>query len=199
MQKSDLKMLPDEKLLELIRQDHSPAFDQVFERYWERLFDYSTKVIRNEDEAQDIVQDVLVSLWQRRHNLNIDSLSSYLHAAIRFKGLAYIRANLTKNNYMDSLGCFFEEGRDFLNEELDARDLEMMIKSEIDKLPPRMREIFILSRIEQLSHKEIAERLNISDQTVKKQINLSLKLFRLLLDERSGTVLSLLMAKFFFK
>ncbi len=197
MDTSPFKNLADEKLLEFIREgDDRTAFDEIFNRYWERLFMYAAKVIRDEEEAQDIVQEVLVSLWQRRENLSIDSLSSYLYGAIRFKGLAYVRANLTRNNYLESLGYFFEEGRDLINEQLDAQELETLIRTEIDRLPPRMKEIFILSRIEQLSHKEIAERLNISDQTVKKQINLSLKLFRLILDERSGTVISLVIARF---
>ncbi len=197
MNSSGFKNFTDEKLLELIREDSYGAFDEVFNRYAERLFMYAAKVIKEEDESKDIVQEVLVSLWQRRHNLKtINSLSSYLHGSIRFKGLAYLRANLVRNNYLESLGIFFEEGRDVITENLNAAELEKIIQTEIDKLPPRMKEIFMMSRMEQLSHKEIAERLNISDQTVKKQINLSLRLFRLLLDERSGTLLTIVITKF---
>ncbi len=89
MNSSSLKNLTDEKLLELIREDSYASFDVVFNRYAERLFMYAAKVIKEEDAAKDIVQEVLVSLWQRRHNLKpINSLSSYLHGSIRFKGLA---------------------------------------------------------------------------------------------------------------
>ncbi|SMD13250.1 RNA polymerase sigma-70 factor [Pedobacter nyackensis] len=199
MTSAQTNRLTDQQLMELILQDDREAFDQIYSRYWKKLFVYAGKVVRDEDEAQDIVQEVFVSLWQRRQLLiNINSLSSYLHGAIRFRGLGYIRANLYRHNYLSSIHCFFEEGSDLLNEHIDMKELDGVIHSEIAKLPPKMREIFILSRIEQMSHKEIAERLNISDKTVKKQINRSLNLFRLVLDERSGSLLSLMLSYFFF-
>jgi RNA polymerase sigma-70 factor (ECF subfamily) len=190
----ELGKLNDQELMELLIHDNRDAFDQIYNRYWKKLFMYAGKVVKDEEEAQDIVQDVFVSLWQRRKALiNIYSLSSYLHGAIRFKGLVYIRSNFYKHNYITSLKVFFEEGIDTLNEQLDVKELDALIHTEIGKLPPKMREIFILSRIEQLSHKEIAEKLNISDKTVKKQINRSLNLFRLALDEKSGSLVALVL------
>jgi len=195
----ELDRLDDQELMELLTQDDREAFDQIYNRYWKKLFMYAGKVVRDEDEAQDIVQEVFVSLWQRRKALiNINSLSSYLHGAIRFKGLGYIRSNSYKHNYISSLQVFFEEGSDTLNEQMEMKELDALIHKEIGKLPPKMREIFILSRVEQLSHKEIAEKLNISDLTVKKQINRSLNLFRLVLDERSGGLVTLMLLHYFF-
>lgn len=190
--------ISDQQLMELIRQDDRNAFDQIYKRYWKKLFMYAGKVVRDEDEAQDIVQDIFVSLWQRRREeLCINSLSSYLHGAVRYKGLRYVRSNLTKHNYLSSLQNFFETGSDMLNEQLDVKELNLLIHDQIGQLPPKMKEIFILSRIEQLSHKEIAERLNISDKTVKKQINRSLNIFRLILDKKSGSLLAFMITQYF--
>nr|WP_121269201.1 RNA polymerase sigma-70 factor [Pedobacter schmidteae] len=187
---TQLNKYTDQQLLDLILEGDRKAFDQIYIRYWKRLLTYSGKIVRDEEEAQDIVQEVFVSFWKRRSELgDLDCLSSYLHGAIRFRSLGYIRSNLYKHNYLESLKSFFEEGTDMVNEHIDREELNAVIHSEISKLPPKMREIFILSRMEQMSHREIAERLNISDKTVKKQINRSLNLFRLVLDEKSGSLL----------
>lgn len=189
----------DQQLLDLICEGNRKAFDQIYIRYWKKLLLYSGKIVRDEEEAQDIVQEVFVSFWKRREELaDLDSLSSYLHGAIRLRSLGYIRRNLYKHNYLESLKSFFEEGADMVNEHINKEELDAVIHSEISKLPPKMREIFILSRMEQMSHREIAERLNISDKTVKKQINRSLNLFRLVLDEKSGSLLFLAMVQLLF-
>lgn len=189
----------DQQLLDLICEGDRKAFDQIYLRYWKKLLLYSGKIVRDDEEAQDIVQEVFVSFWKRRDELaDLDSLSSYLHGAIRLRSLGYIRRNLYKHNYLESLKSFFEEGTDMVNEHINKEELDAVIHSEISKLPPKMREIFILSRMEQMSHREIAERLNISDKTVKKQINRSLNLFRLVLDEKSGSLLFLAMVELLF-
>jgi len=180
MIKNDLYFLPDAKLLELIQQDNRDAFDQIYNRYWEKLFLYVAKVVRDSEEAQDIVQEVFVSLWERRQKLGtINSLSAYLFAASRYKGLSYVKAHLHKNRYMDSIAAFFSCGDNSLDEQQSVAELATFIDRQIEKLPSKMREIFILSRKENLSYKEISTRLQISDKTVKKQISNALKLFRL--------------------
>ncbi len=197
MDTAQLKTLTDQQLMDLLHLGDRSAFDQIFNRYWKKLYNYANKVIKDEESAQDIVQEVFVSLWQRRLTLTeVESLSSYLHGAIRFKGLGYIRSNLYKRNYAASIQSFFDEGCDSLNEQIDLKELNDVIHHEISKLPPKMREIFILSRMEHLTNKEIAEKLNISDKTVKKQINRSLNLFRLVLDEKSGSMLHLFIISF---
>ncbi len=192
-----LHVLTDQQLMDLLHNGDRDAFDQIFNRYWRKLFIYAGKVVRDEETAQDIVQDVFISLWQRKAALvGVDSLSSYLHGAIRYKGIGHIRANLHKSNYAASIQAFFVDGCDSLNEHIDLQDLNEVIHHEIGKLPPKMREIFIMSRMEHLSNKEIAEKLNISDKTVKKQINRALNLFRLVLDEKSGSLLHLAVISF---
>lgn len=197
---TQLNRCTDQELLILMIQDDRTAFDVIYFRYWKPLFLNAGKIVRNNDEAEDIVQEVFISLWKRRSELsNIISLTSYLHGAVRFRSLSYIRNNLYKNNYLSSLKSIFEEGVDMVNEYINLEELNGVIDTEISKLPPKMREIFVLSRVEQMSHSEIAEHLNISDKTVKKQINRSLNLFRLVLNEKSGNLLALAMFSLFFR
>lgn len=183
-----------------MRRGDKNAFDQIYWRYWHKLFMYSGKVVKDEEEAQDIVQDIFISLWQRRKSLGeIKCLSSYLHGAVRFKGFAYIRANLFKNNYLSSLRSHLEDGNDSINEQINFKELNTILHGEIGKLPPKMREIFILSRVEQLTYKEIADRLNISDKTVKKQINRSLSIFRRTLEQNPGSLLTFILTQIYIR
>ncbi|HCN85194.1 MAG TPA: RNA polymerase subunit sigma-70, partial [Sphingobacteriaceae bacterium] len=82
----------------------------MYDRYWEKLFLFLAKVIKDEDEAKDLVQEIFVSLWIRREKLHtIHSLSAYLHTAAKYKGLTYIQANINKNNYLESLTEFLSQ------------------------------------------------------------------------------------------
>ena len=180
MLNKDHTLCSDDRLLILLRDDNKEAFDLIYNRYWESLFVYVASVVTDKDEAKDIVQEVFVSLWFRRMNLSdIISLQAYLFAAARYKGLTYIKNNVNKNKYLDSLKLFFDQPYNTVSQQIEANELGLLIDNEIDKLPVKMREVFILSRRENLSHKLISEKLMISDKTVKKQINNVLKHLRL--------------------
>src|SRR4051812_17959356 len=102
--------MTDGELIELISQNNQEAFDKLYSRYWEKLFLYIAKVIRERDDAQDLVQEIFVSLWLRRKNITtINSLPAYLFTAARYKGLSYIQSNIHKNNYSESLSAFFKD------------------------------------------------------------------------------------------
>lgn len=177
--------MPDEKeLFHLLCKGDKAAFDQIYSMYWQRLFVYVVKVIRDREAAEDIVQEIFVSLWLRREEIaEQSSLSGYLFTAARFKGISYVQAQLKKGKHEESLITHFNSRQDTLNEFIEAKELHTIIDDEIEKLPAKMRDVFVLSRREQLSHKEISEKLQISDKTVKKQINNALKHFRLVLNQ----------------
>ncbi len=189
----EFSKLSDLELLDLIRAGNRNAFTDLYNRYWERLFTAVLKVTKDDEESMDIVQEVFIAFWLKRWELtNIQSVSGYLYSAVRNRGLMFIRANIVRNNYLESLSHHFSELQDSVGEQQAVKELELIIQSELDKLPPKMREVYLLSRQENLSHKEIAERLNISDKTVKKQINNVLKHFRDKLDDKSVASISLL-------
>ncbi len=186
MHSRDLHQLADHELLVLLKEGNKGAFDAIYTKYWERLYFYLIKAIKDSDEAEDILQEVFYSLWKRRYTLeNIESLCAYLFSCVRYSGIKYIRNNVKKNNYRESWNHFFCEEDDLLEQQYAAKELSAMLYNEIDKLPPKMREVFVLSRKDEFSYKEIAQKLNISDKTVKKQISNALKHLHLKLNGKA--------------
>jgi len=187
--------MKDDELISLMSRSDREAFDQIYDRYWEKLFLFLAKVIKDEDEAKDLVQEIFVSLWIRREKLHtIHSLSAYLHTAAKYKGLTYIQANINKNNYLESLTEFLSQADYSPDQYQAAQELEETVARKVEELPSKMRIVYSLSRTEGLSHKQISERLEISDKTVKKQINNALNQIRLVLPDKnaSGLVLFIL-------
>jgi RNA polymerase sigma-70 factor (family 1) len=176
MNSKDLQQLADHELLALLKEGNREAFDAIYTRFSERLYFYLVKAIKDSDEAEDILQEVFYSLWKRRYTLeNIESICAYLFSCVRYSGIRYIRNNIKKNHYRESWNHFFCEEDDLFEQQFAAKELSDILYKEIDKLPPKMREVFVLSRKEEFSYKEIAQKLNISDKTVKKQISNALK------------------------
>jgi RNA polymerase sigma-70 factor, ECF subfamily len=171
-------------LMVLISEGNKLAFDVIYDRYWEKLLVYVVKVIKDKEEASDILQDVFVSLWNRRAELSkIECLSAYLFTAVRYKTLVYLKKVATKSKLMTILPESFSDLRNSSEELYYAKELSRLIDREIESLPSKMKQIFVLSRREELSHKEIAQALHISDKTVRKQIQNALKVFRLKLQK----------------
>lgn len=178
-----LQQLADDKLLILLKEGNKEAFDVIYEKYWNRLYLYLVKAIKDDDEAEDIIQEVFFSLWKCRNSLgHINSLGAYLFSCVRYGGIRYIRNNIKKNDFKESWNHFFCEEDDLPEQQYATKELSVIVYNEVDKLPSKMREVFVLSRTEELSYKEIAEKLNISDKTVKKQINNALKYLHLKLN-----------------
>jgi RNA polymerase sigma-70 factor (ECF subfamily) len=189
--------MKDNELIALMSQNDKHAFDQIYDRYWEKLFLFLVKVIKDEDDAKDLIQEIFVSLWIRRESLPvIDSLSAYLYTAARYKGLSYIQTNITKNNYLQSLADFLSQPDYSDDQYQSAKDLEEIIARKVETLPSKMRLVYSLSRDEGLTHKQISEKLDISDKTVKKQINNALNQIRLVLPDKNASGLFVLI---FFK
>ena len=197
MNTRNIKILEDAQLMVLISEGNKLAFDVVYERYWESLLVYIVRVIKDKEEAGDILQDVFISLWNRKAELSkIDCLSAYLFTAVRYKALVYLKKVAGKSKLMTILPESFSDLQTSSEELYYAKELSQLIDKEIENLPSKMKQIFILSRREELSHKEIAEVLHISDKTVRKQIQNALKVFRLKLQKEFITGL-LIFLKFF--
>ena len=174
----------EEKLFSLLCEGDKAAFDQIYNLYWQRLYLYVVKAIRNSEAAEDIVQEIFVSLWLRRTEITEQRiLSGYLFAAARFKGINFVQDQLKKGKHISSLMEHFNAAPERVDELMEAKELNSIVNSELEKLPSKMRHVFVLSRREQLSHKEISEKLQISDKTVKKQISNALKHFKMVLKQ----------------
>lgn len=169
-------------------------FSDIYDRYWERLFRYVIRILPDEDDVADVLQETFVTFWEMRRRLeHVKSVKSYLFMIARNFAFKRFRERAKETDIVDRLVRHYGEVNESMAESLYGKELNEWFDREMGRLPERMREVFVLSRKEHLSYKEIAERLNISDQTVKKQISKSLKLLRLKLDEEYIPYLMLLL------
>jgi RNA polymerase sigma-70 factor (ECF subfamily) len=172
-----------------MRHDDGQAFHEIYDRYWFRLYVSTLKRLKSTEDAKDLVQDLFVSLWTKRHVIVIGkSLSSYLFAAAKYKVINHIEANIVKGSYLKSLESALSAGDTSTSETIIQQDLEQFAHLAISNLSPKMRQVFELSRRENLSNNEIAGRLNISEQTVKNQISKALKILRMRIGDISATL-----------
>jgi RNA polymerase sigma-70 factor (ECF subfamily) len=127
-----------------------------------------------------VVQDVFLSLWKRRNELILQgSLAAYLHTSVRYKCIHYIEKNIARRDYLLRIAEVVVSGS-AVNAEvnLDLKEMQKTIDRTVASMPTKMQEVYKLSRQQQLSHKEIAENMSISVETVKKHIHHALHLIR---------------------
>ena len=182
----------DKELLSELCSGDQKAFNKLYDFYWEHLFIYVARIVGNDTDAEDIVQEVFVTLWKIREKLDhVNSLKAYLIIIARNRALKHMLDCRNKQSYMDSFAGFLECHENTTEQAISSNELSSLIDAEISLLPSKMQEIFILSRKESLSHKEIARQLDISHLTVKKQISNSIKYLKLKLGNEylSGIIL----------
>lgn len=172
--------LTDQELSALLKKGDEKAFTEIYERYHSLLYIYAHKKLNNKQEAEDIIQEVMTTLWNNRFDFSIQSsLPTYLFTAVRNRAFDLFSHKKVESKYIESLQDFIEDvgvQTDFLVRE---NDLKKLIEKETQALPPKMREVFQLSRNKNLKHKEIAKALNISEQTVSTQIKKALRILRI--------------------
>ncbi|NIG53840.1 RNA polymerase sigma factor [Chitinophaga sp. Cy-1792] len=170
----------DAMLLGLMKAGDHEAFTAIYNKYWYPLMQHVMKAVRVYSEAEDIVQELFVSIWKNRDRLEIQhALSTYLFNSARYMAIRNIERNITRSNYLQRLSDQIDNGGVPSPETLlHMRNLEEKIELAILDLPDKMREIFNLSRKEQLSYREIATQLGISEETVRKQISNALARLR---------------------
>jgi RNA polymerase sigma-70 factor (ECF subfamily) len=169
----------DNELVSLLKSDNHGAFTEIYNRYSESLYLHGYKKLRDREQARDIVQDIFTVLWNRRTEFELHALlSAYLFTAVRNRVIKVIAHKNVESNYFSLLGSYLEEGQAATDHFVRIKDLEAHIENEIDALPEKMQAVFRRSRQSNLSHKEIAQELNLSESTVKKQVNNALKILR---------------------
>ncbi len=179
MQRDDLVSRSDDKLLLLFKAGDRQAYAQIYQRYWAVMYVYARKVMADEDDAKDIVQEVFTYLWHKGKDLEIrTSLSMYLYTAVRYRIFDLMDHKKIRSDYKIYLQQFIEEGEYITDDQLRAKEMLAVIEKEVALLPPKMRVMFEMSRNEGMSHKEIAAQLGVSELTVKKQVSNSVKILK---------------------
>jgi len=156
---------------------YQKTFRKFFEVHFNSVYKRIFFLLNNQEEAEEITQDIFISIWNRRDELSqVENWNAYLLKAATFKAIDYRRKKKEIVVYNDQLD-FADEDQDEINQS-NEKDRLHLLKKQIDSLPDRCQMIFKLSRYEQMSYAEIAKTLDISPKTVENQIGKALKILR---------------------
>lgn len=172
--------LTDAELLGLLKRSDHAAYTEIYRRYWAKLYIYARKLLNDPTAAEDIVQDVLLTIWIKNEKIQDNRpIAPYLYTAVRHKALTHIKRKKLEGSYLNSLSDFMDKGEFIADANLREKELELIINNAIATLPQKMKKVFELSKIECLNHKTIAAQLNISDKTIRNQLSTALNLIKL--------------------
>lgn len=183
---------PDSVLLDKLKKYDSSAFDYLFRKYSGRLFNFALSTLYNKALAEDIVQSAFLYVWEHREDIDVNkNFSAYLYTITKNMIYRQTERKLLAYKYEEYVKSNESEEDPTPEKTIDAKSLEALIMELINQLPEARRNVFLLSRQKQMSNKEIAELLDISEKTVDTQIRRSLDFLRRNLGDEL-TVLALL-------
>ena len=151
------------------------VIDRLYEKYHARIFHFALGFLKNEDDSYDIVQEVFIKLWEKRSTFKRDTnIDALIFTMAKNTTLSVFRKRASEQKYLEFLGHTVQSNNDATSEQVDYSFLKQQYESIVPKLPPKRKEIFILSREKGLSNKEIAKLKGISEKTVEDHISKSL-------------------------
>lgn len=166
------------------RQHHIADFEQVYINYYSRMKRFAQEYVIREEDAENIVHDIFLQLWEQKTSLtNHVNISGFLFISLKNRCIDFLRRKTMERNavnelqseYLRSLKLKFESLEALDNKLLTSPDIETIIQNAIDNLPPKCREIFVMSKMEGKKQKAIAEELHISVNTVENQMAIAYK------------------------
>lgn len=175
---SIMEHVVDKELFERIRSGDEVAFQELFTKYWELLYRLAYKILRDEGMAEDMVQEVFISVWERRKHILNSNIKAYLSQSVKFQVFKQLKKSQLQQVHIDAIESITLVSNDTSESDVNIKELTNEIETVLGTLPNRCREIFYMSRSEQLTNKEIATRLGISIRTVETQISIALKHLR---------------------
>lgn len=163
-------------------------FSELYLTYYPKLVRFAKEFVIYEEDAENITQDVFADLWEKQDAVAfIENINAYLFRLVRNRCLDHLKHKISEQKYVEKLQTSFEVELSLKLQTLDRfdayliseeRDLEILIRTAINSLPERCREVFVLSRFKKLKYREISERLGISVNTVECQMGIALKKLR---------------------
>jgi RNA polymerase sigma-70 factor (ECF subfamily) len=181
-------MLLQEKLLiRELQRGNAKAFELLYQQYHARLYNFCMSIIRNKQDAEGMVQEVFIAVWENRERLDENkSFSGFVFSIAKNKTLNRIKQNLSRKVYLEYMQTENQDPDDIASD-FESRELIEFLHKTIQELPEKSKEIFLLSRNEGLTYKQIASKLDISENVVDHEIRKSLKYIReKLVDFRSA-------------
>jgi len=171
---------PDIELLTDLKKNNFSAFNTIYAQYSKPLYVYLLHKLKDPEVCNDVLQDIFVSFWEKKEQLNIEiSIKAYLFQAARYKIIDLYRLDIKYQKYLADLAEFMTIDESVITDRIDNRRKLQEIEHAVNNLPEKMREIFILSRYEHQTTRDIATKTNLSPQTVKNQLSKALRILRI--------------------
>lgn len=180
----DTSIQVDKKVVELLRVGDIEAFEKVFFTFADRLYYFAFRYLRNQHDAEEIVQDVFVKLWENRANLNVQlSFSGYIFTIARNTIFNQNRKKVNEQAYQEYVKVFLDNSTSKTEDDLIYSDIKAIVDKVVEDLPPQRKLIYKMSREKGLSYREIAQELGLSERTIEAHIRLALKTLTKVLDD----------------
>jgi RNA polymerase sigma factor (sigma-70 family) len=188
----------EKELLYNLKQGRHAAFKGIYDLYSKQVYTYLLHKLKDKDLCSDVLQDIFTSLWEKKDVIEINtSLKAYLFQSARYKIFDIYRKDERFRQYLSGLSTHMYADYSLMGDALDHRKKLADTMAEINNMPARMKEIFILSRINHQTIQDIAVRLNISKQTVKNQLGKAMR--KLHINYPGFDVLILTLSAFFLR
>jgi RNA polymerase sigma-70 factor (ECF subfamily) len=169
----------DEELMQEIKADNMFAFDALYKKYSKRLYKFGYSILKSQEEAENLIQDVYLNLWENRYKVEKDSsIKSYLFTIAYNSAITIIRKKARESEFVEYLKTLQEISEEPVNMAFEYNELTNKLEEIIKALPQRQKEVYLLHRVEGLKYNEIAERLNISMNTIENHMSRALKTIR---------------------
>jgi RNA polymerase sigma-70 factor (ECF subfamily) len=174
-----LSAYTDAKLFSLVKKGDKEAFDCIYRKYWPVLLDEAFRRLKSREESEEIVQELFIYLWVNRERIQLThSFSTYISTALKYRVFNHIRRSVVEEKHLTHMVKNGSHSTEMVEESVLYNELQSAYEKEIKNLPERCRIVYQLRREEDLSFKEIADRLDISVNTVDKQLGKALKRLR---------------------
>lgn len=170
--------ITDAELVYFLREDNQKAFEEIYNRYWYKLFCVAYQETGSREDAEELVHDLFESLWNKRHKATIQHLSSYLVISVKYLVSNYIKSKITQRRYQEYLILHELRQSESTDESVNFSDLTKAVEEVMKKLPEKTCEVFKLSRFEHKPVKDIARQLSLSEKAVEYHITKSLKVLQ---------------------
>lgn len=188
-------IVTDIDILLLAKSDKQRAFELAFSMFWEPLYRQAFRRVQSAETAKDLTQEVFVMLWSNLDKLtDYDKLLPYLYAVLRNKTLKLFEKDVIRLRYANRMSLAEQIGEPSTHHLFLGKELLSVIKDEVEKMPPRMKEIYVLKKNSYCSIRDIAEKLCLSEQTVKNQLQGATNRLKIRLRDYDPSLIMLFMA-----
>ena len=174
----------DERLLlQMTRDGDVNAFNRLFNKYWKKLYRIAYSKVGSREEAEEIVQDIFIKIWEKKSELNIHNLSAYLYTSVKNRCLNYIEKKIIEHKHWEYYKKFIIDYDDSTNKTIVFNSLMDAIQSGMEQMSEKTKQVFKLNQLEGRSIKEIAEIHKLYEKAIEYHITSSIKKMRMYLKE----------------